>query len=94
MLKAIKVRLIPAVVTLSLCNFLLFNVVQSAEPESKNTMSEKKTAQSGSGQPIYRHKPRTKPLTTPAHSTVYLEEIEAHVEQHLGKIKTVLHEEL
>lgn len=92
MFKEQKIRLIHAVVISSLCNFLLCMAVQSAEPESKNMMSEKTTAQSGSGQPVYRHEPRTKSLTTPVHSNVYLEEIEAHVEHHLGKIKTVLHE--
>lgn len=57
------------------------------------SMNDKKPKDSSSGQAVYQHH-RSKPYTEPEHSAKYLEEIEAHVEKHAGKIKTVLHEEV
>jgi len=45
-----------------------------------------------SGAPIYRHETRERELAPPAHSAEHLDEIEAHVEKHIGKIETVFHE--
>jgi len=70
------------------------NVVQAADNGAETKVSDSPEKLSGSGQPIYQPKPRQKPFTEPEHSAKYLEEIEAHVEKHAGKIKTVLHEEL
>ncbi|MBK9578792.1 MAG: suppressor of fused domain protein [Fibrobacterota bacterium] len=47
---------------------------------------------SASGAPIYRHEERTKPFSIPNHATSNLEQIEAHVEAHIGKVETVYHE--
>lgn len=47
---------------------------------------------SASGSPIYRHAARETPLTAPRHEGRNLEDIEAHVEKHIGAIGTVYHE--
>ncbi len=47
---------------------------------------------SESGSPIYRHKAREQKWTTPQHAAENLEEVEGHVEKHIGKIETVFHE--
>lgn len=64
----------------------------SPKSESKKPMSKNTTERSESGAPIYKHEPRKTPLTPPKHSTEHLEEVEAHVEKHIGKIETVFHE--
>ncbi len=47
---------------------------------------------SESGERIYRHKARERKWQVPEDSTSHLQEIEAHLEQHLGKVETVYHE--
>jgi hypothetical protein len=47
---------------------------------------------SKSGNPIYRHQARERDWTAPQNYGKHLEEIEAHVEKHIGKIETVFHE--
>lgn len=70
------------------------NIVQAAENSSGTTVSNNPAKQADSGQPIFQHEPRQNQFTEPEHSAKYLEEIEAHVEKHVGKVKTVLHEEV
>lgn len=70
------------------------NIVQATENEPGITVSDSPKKLSGSGQPSFQQAPQQKPFTEPEHSAKYLEEIEAHVEKHAGKIKTVLHEEV
>jgi len=55
-------------------------------------MHEDDIERSESGSPIYRHKARERGPTVPKHSAEHLEEVEAHVEKHIGKIETVFHE--
>ncbi|MEX0718001.1 MAG: suppressor of fused domain protein [Planctomycetaceae bacterium] len=46
-----------------------------------------------SGQPVYRHQPREHDgPQPPRHHGLHLEEIESHVERHIGPIETVFHE--
>src|SRR5688572_22333573 len=47
---------------------------------------------SESGAPIFRHEAREREFAPPEHSAEHLEEIEAHVEKHIGKIETTFHE--
>ena len=47
---------------------------------------------SESGAPILRHEAREREFALPEHSAKHLEEIEAHVEKHIGKIETTFHE--
>ena len=47
---------------------------------------------SESGNPIYRYQPRQKPFEHAVGDPESIEKITAHVEQHVGKIGTVLHE--
>jgi hypothetical protein len=47
---------------------------------------------SQSGAPIYRHKARDREWTMPRHHAAHLEEVEAHVERHIGKVEMVFHE--
>jgi hypothetical protein len=47
---------------------------------------------SPSGSPIYRHQPRERSFELPEHSCRNLEDIEAHIEKHIGKIEWVFHE--
>jgi hypothetical protein len=47
---------------------------------------------SESGSPIYRHKPRENSFEAPEDSCVHLQEIEAHLERHLGEVTSVFHE--
>lgn len=63
-----------------------------AEVAPKQSGVDRSTERSKSGAPIYRHEARTKPVAAPAHSARHLEEVEAHVEKHIGKIGSVLHE--
>lgn len=47
---------------------------------------------SESGNRIYRHQPRREDWTPPENYCEHLEEIEAHIEEHIGPIETVFHE--
>lgn len=47
---------------------------------------------SESGSPIYRHAEKEREWQAPEHSGRNIEAVEAHVEQHIGKIETVYHE--
>lgn len=47
---------------------------------------------SGSGAPIYRHKPKESETFTPPSGDSRLEEITAHIEKYVGKIDMVWHE--
>ncbi len=47
---------------------------------------------SESGQPIYRHTAVEKDLQAPINPAKHLAEIEAHVEEHVGAVDSVLHE--
>jgi hypothetical protein len=47
---------------------------------------------SESGAPIYRYKPREESLVPPDMQDSNLEEISAHIEEHVGKVATVFHE--
>lgn len=47
---------------------------------------------SESGSPIYRHTPREQEWQAPQHPGKYLEEIDAHIERHIGKVESVFHE--
>lgn len=73
---------------------LTSHFVQAVENTSGTPVSKTTINTTGSGQPLYQHGERVKPFTEPKHAAKYLEEIEQHVEKHVGKIKTVLHEEL
>ncbi len=70
------------------------NIVQAGEYAPGTTVSNTPTNQSGPEQPIFQHELRPKQFIEPEHSAKYLEDIEAHVEKHVGKVKTVLHEEV
>lgn len=48
--------------------------------------------QSEGGSPIYRHQARERKWKLPEHPGEHLEIIEAHVEEHIGKIEGVFHE--
>src|SRR5215471_13595300 len=47
---------------------------------------------SESGEPIWRHPPREEGWTIPNMEDCSLEQIDKHIETHIGKISTVLHE--
>src|SRR5262245_177012 len=47
---------------------------------------------SKSGDPVYRHQPRERDRSLPKHFAQHLEEVEAHVEKHIGKVEMVFHE--
>ena len=47
---------------------------------------------SPSGAPIWRHEDKNRGFTVPEEHARYLEEIEAHLEKHIGPIESVLHE--
>jgi hypothetical protein len=47
---------------------------------------------SEAGDPIYRHKEKERGWTPPDESCVHLEEIEAHLSEHVGEVETVFHE--
>jgi len=53
-------------------------------------MTESEASESGS--PIYHHKPKDREWTVPKNPALHLEEIEAHLKEHLGEIETVYHE--
>lgn len=55
-------------------------------------MAGNEVERSESGSPIYRHKAREQDWVPPQHYGKNLEEVDAHVEKHLGKIETVFHE--
>ena len=55
-------------------------------------MGDDDIERSESGSPIYRHKPRDREWTAPRHSGRFIEDIEAHLEKHVGKVETVYHE--
>jgi hypothetical protein len=55
-------------------------------------MSDDGVERSKSGNPIYRHQARERDWTAPKHSAQHLEEVEAHVEKHIGKVEMVFHE--
>jgi hypothetical protein len=44
------------------------------------------------GYPIYRHEARERGWQVPENFGLHLEEIEAHLEKHVGKVETVFHE--
>lgn len=86
---------IAVVFTIVLAGYVFaHNIVQAAENEPGITVSDSPKTLSGSGHPSFQHNLQQKPFTELEHSAKYLEEIEAHVEKHVGKIKTVLHEEV
>lgn len=70
------------------------NIVQAAENAQGITVSDSPKTPSSSAPPSFQHTLQQKPFTELDHSAKYLEEIEAHVEKHVGKVKTVLHEEV
>lgn len=92
MLKFAHITLFVALVAVFVCGSSETIADESIKPGSKKSMNEKTTERSESGAPIYRHDARNKPFTSPAHPTKYLEEVEAHVEKHIGKVETVFHE--
>lgn len=47
---------------------------------------------SGSGEPIYRYKPRESEWQTPENPGLFLEEIQDHLAQHIGEVDNVFHE--
>lgn len=55
-------------------------------------MSGDEVERSASGSEVLRHAERIGPVVAPEHDAVHLEDIQAHVEAHLGPISTVLHE--
>jgi hypothetical protein len=55
-------------------------------------VSDDEIERSESGAPVYRHQPRDRQWTLPQHSGRFLEQIEAHIEKHVGKVDTVYHE--
>jgi hypothetical protein len=55
-------------------------------------MTDDDVERSESGQRILRHKPRETPFTAPAAHGAHCEEIEAHLEKHVGKVESVFHE--
>ena len=55
-------------------------------------MSEKDDEVSPSGAPIYRHDAAAQGHTVPGEHARNLEEVEAHLEEHIGPVETVLHE--
>jgi len=55
-------------------------------------MTEKKPEFSEGGTPILRHEHREREWTVPQHHGEHLEEIEKHLEKHVGKVATVFHE--
>lgn len=55
-------------------------------------MSDEEIERSPAGSRIYRHKGRERDWTPPQHSAGHLEEVEAHLEKHIGKVETVFHE--
>jgi len=55
-------------------------------------MADDDVERSGSGAQIYRHAPRSTPMTPPASQADHCEEITAHVEKHIGELGMVWHE--
>ncbi len=72
---------------------LTSQVVHATEHASGTTVSNNPIKLTGSEQPILQSKTRQKPFSNIDHSAKYLQEIEAHIETYVGKVKTVLHEE-
>jgi len=62
----------------------------SAVNQGNRTMDD--IERSGSGSPIYRHKARDREMRAPEDDGIHLEAIEAHLQEHVGKIETVYHE--
>lgn len=92
MLRVENITVLMALVAVFACNSPESIAAESVKTEPRKSMNERTIEQSESGSPIYRHEARKKPFTAPAHSTEHLEEIEAHLEKHIGKIETVFHE--
>jgi hypothetical protein len=65
---------------------------QAHSTEKETPLNDNEIERSESGSPVYRHEERDSDLTPPEHAGKYLEEIEAHVEKHIGEIETVFHE--
>ena len=55
-------------------------------------MSDQPPELSGSGHPIYRHKPRTKPFEMALGDVEHIQLIESHITKHIGAPATVFHE--
>jgi hypothetical protein len=55
-------------------------------------MANNDVERSESGNPIYRHKARERQWTAPQHAGEHFEELETHIEKHIGEIGTVFHE--
>jgi len=92
MLRAAQISFIAALVAAFMSSVSVSIAAESPKSESRKPMSKDTSERSGSGAPIYKHAERKTPFTPPKHSTDHLEEIEAHIEKHIGKIETVFHE--
>lgn len=91
----LRVAYIPALVALAAAFVWISHestAAESVKPESGKAVKEKTTERSESGAPIYRHEARKRPVTAPTHPAGHLEEIQAHIEKHIGKVETVFHE--
>ncbi|MDO9452576.1 MAG: suppressor of fused domain protein [Stagnimonas sp.] len=92
MLRATQISLVAALAAALICVAPVSIAAESAKPESNKLMSKNTTERSESGAPIYKHGARKKPFTPPKHSTDHLDEVQTHVEKHIGKVETVFHE--
>lgn len=92
MLRVAHITVLAALAAAFVCNSHESTAAELVKPESKMSVKEKPPERSESGAPIYRHEARKKPVAAPAHTAGHLEEIQTHIEEHIGEVGTVFHE--